>query len=380
MNKQGPKTKKILIVLTSLRAEGTPVLVLELCRRWIAYGIEPRVVTLYPEPDDLGPEFQKLGVRIECLAVADHGYLRYVKMFWGSYRISREFKPDALLSMPLGRHTFFSYGAKLAGVAKIAAHVGNCPTDILNKSFQKFRWLVQMGRPVVDVLICCSDYVRENVMKCFGVTSSETVTIYNGCAVDKVADRAEFARRKKMNGKIIIGMVASLELHKDQPTLIHAARLLKAQGIGFEVWLVGEGSRRSEYQSLISELMLSDYVKLLGMRRDVPELLGQMDIFVFSAKPDEGLGVALIEAMAAGVPVVASHVGACREVLEEGLLGLLIPSQDPQEMAGAILSTINDPVAARFRAQQAKEKVSRVFTIEGMEKEYAACLGLSHDV
>ena len=65
------------------------------------------------------------------------------------------------------------------------------------------------------------------------------------------------------------------------------------------------------------------------MRRDVPELVGQLDLFVFATTSDEGLGIALIEAMAVGVPVVASDVGACREVLDDGALGLLVPPGGP---------------------------------------------------
>ena len=92
---------------------------------------------------------------------------------------------------------------------------------------------------------------------------------------------------------------------------------MKKQGTPVEVWLIGEGSRRNEYESLIHQLDVFEEVKLLGSRRDVASLLNQCDLFVFQALRDEGFGIALAEAMAARVPIVATDVGACREFSKE---------------------------------------------------------------
>ena len=136
-----------------------------------------------------------------------------------------------------------------------------------------------------------------------------------------------------------------------------------------------EGSRRSEFLRLIAELCVGDIVKMLGMRRDVPELLGQMDAFVFSAKPDEGLGVALIEAMAARVPIIATDVGACREVLSDGTLGTLVPAGDVSAMARAVEALArNGPSPDRLLA--ARERAKTVFSIGEMATRYARCLAL----
>jgi glycosyltransferase involved in cell wall biosynthesis len=368
--------KKILIVLTSLCAEGTPVLVLEMCRWWHDRGFQLLVVTLNATPTDLAPEFQQLGIPIECLNLPDRGYWRYGQMVTDFYRLSRQFKPDALLSMPLGWHTFIAYGACLAGVRQIAAHVGNYPPYWTGSTFRKFRWQIQLGRPVTKKLICCSHYVRQGTIQHFGVRDSESVTVYNGCPVERLLEQVDLGRQQKQGRPLRIGMVARLEKHKDHPTLIRAARLLKERRLAFKVQLIGEGTRRAEYEDLIRDQDVEDCVQLLGMRRDIPNLLEEMDIFVFSAKPDEGLGVALIEAMAAGVPVIATDVGACREVLDEGKLGILVPPENPQQMAEAICRIANSPEKAQFRTNKARERVFRDFTIEKMAHEYARCLGL----
>jgi glycosyltransferase involved in cell wall biosynthesis len=203
--------------------------------------------------------------------------------------------------------------------------------------------------------------------------------IHNGVPVAAFATRAGAARRRRQTSHFRIGMVARLEAHKDQPTLIRAVRRLRRRPLDCEVWLVGEGSRRRELAALIADQCVGDRIRLLGMRRDVPELVGQMDLFVFAATPDEGLGIALIEAMAAGVPVVASDVGACREVLDDGALGLLVPPGDPVALADAIERVRDDPQAAAERAARARRKAFEVFDAARMAAAYAEVLGLKAD-
>jgi glycosyltransferase involved in cell wall biosynthesis len=129
-------------------------------------------------------------------------------------------------------------------------------------------------------------------------------------------------------------------------------------------------------EALIIELELTRRVKLLGSRRDIPELLSQLDLFVFAARPDEGFGIALAEAMAAGVPIVATDVGACREVLEGGRLGRLVAPQDPLALAEGIREVLADPETATQRARLARERALRDFSVESMAEAYRSELGL----
>jgi len=140
------KNKKLLIVLTCLRAEGTPILVLEMCRLWITQGIQPTIMTLYPEPDDLLEDFKAVGANIQCINLPIRGYRRYFRLVIDFYRVCKQYRPHALLSMPLGWHAFIALGARLANVQKIAAHVGNFPPYWTGIAFRKFRWLVRFGR------------------------------------------------------------------------------------------------------------------------------------------------------------------------------------------------------------------------------------------
>jgi len=374
---ESDRTRRLLVVISSLCAEGTPVLTLDLCGRWRSMGIEPAVITLSDSPQDLAPEFARAEIPVHSLNFAKSGRSRFAQLVASVYAVCREQRPQALLSMPFGWHAFLALGARLAGVPSVAAHVGNYPSQSMGAGFSKFRWLVQLGRPVTSKLICCSAYVERGVVDHFGVPLAETQVIYNGVDVDSIARRSAEARaRAARREPLVVGMVARYEVHKDQPTLIRAARLVRDGGRPIEVWLIGDGSRRPEYERLIAELGLSASVKLLGVRRDVPELLGELDVFAFAATPDEGQGVALVEAMAAGVPVVATDVGACREVLDQGALGALVPRGDAAALAAAIEGVAQHRERARELASRAQAKALSSFTIDAMAHAYARCLKL----
>jgi glycosyltransferase involved in cell wall biosynthesis len=368
----------ILIVIASLAAEGTPRLTLELCRKWLMDGVRPIVVVMQSTPDDLAPEFDALALERLTLNLTRHGYARYLLLAFQIFRIARRRRAHALLSMPLGWHAFMAIGARLAGVQRVIAHVGNYPDVSAGRAFFKFRLLVQLGRPFTDKLVCCSHYVREGAMRYFGVAEKETAVVYNGVPIIPVTscvERPETAGQTNPT-PFIIGMVARLEHHKDQPTLISAARLLKARGRNIRVWIIGEGSRRREFEQLIRNEGVDDIVDLLGMRRDVITLLNRMNLFAFSTTPDEGLGIALLEAMVAGRPIVASDVGACREVLDHGRLGYLVTPQDPIALADAIDTICSNSSDAYARAREARNKASRDFSIEDMARGYGKLLDL----
>jgi glycosyltransferase involved in cell wall biosynthesis len=369
----------ILVVLDSLAAEGTPRLVLELCRIWQRNGIRPVIALLRPSPDDLAPEFNALGLERVDLPMSDRGYARYLRLMIASFKLARRFRPEAVLSMPLGWHAFIAWGMKLAGVPRVAAHVGTYPWHWQGLAFRKFRLEIQLGDPVTDCLICCSEYVQAGVLRWFGTDKSKTTVIWNGVDGTKFAAASISAVRESCRSGWRAGMLGRIDLTKDYRTLILAGHELNKRRRPIELWLIGDGSGRAELESLIAQCGLGEHVRFLGVRRDVPAILAQLDAFLFAARREEGLGIALIEAMAAGVPVVASDVGACREVLDDGALGLLVPPGDPVALADAIERLRAEPEAAAARAERARRKAFEVFDAERMAAAYAKVLGLKTD-
>ena len=373
MQRSRRESVDVLIVLMSLVAEGTPQLALQLARQWQQEGLRVEVMVMQPEPRDMQAEFEQLGLPLHWVDLGA-GLSRYWALFRHSFRLCRRRRVRSVMSFPLGWHAFAAMGARLAGAFRICAYVGNPPPIWTGASFRKFKWMVQLGRPFTHRLICCSRYLLELTLRDFQVGPKEATVIYNSC--DLEAFTSTPAPQAEPHSPPRIAMTARLEVHKDQPTLIRTAALLKAQGRPIEVWLIGEGSRRAELQQLIDELHVADSVRLLGSRRDVPSLLSQCDLFVFQALRDEGFGIALAEAMAARLPIVATNVGACQEVLEAGRCGLLVAEQDPHAMAAGILQALEQREMTAKRTKAAYERAVAEFSVPESAVSYGRELGV----
>ena len=120
-------------------------------------------------------------------------------------------------------------------------------------------------------------------------------------------------------------MIAILDRIKDQETLLRAYSRIKNK---CNLLLVGDGERRQELEKISIQLGLNPKKIFLGSRLDIPFLLANADIFALSTTENEGIGIVLIEAMAAGLPIIATDVPACREVLDNGKAGILIPPKN----------------------------------------------------
>ena len=373
MQRSRSEAVDVLIVLMSLVAEGTPQLALQLARQWQQEGLRVEVMVMQPEPRDMQAEFEQLGLPLHWVDLGA-GLSRYWALLRHSFRLCRRRRVRSVMSFPLGWHAFAAMGARLAGARRVCAYVGNPPPIWTGSSFRKFKLMVQLGRPFTHRLICCSRYLLDLTLRDFQVGPTEATVIYNSC--DLAVFTSTPAPQAEPHSPPRIAMTARLELHKDQPTLIRTAALLKAQGRPIEVWLIGEGSRRAELQQLINELNVADSVRLLGSRRDIPSLLSQCDLFVFQALRDEGFGIALAEAMAARLPIVATNVGACQEVLEAGRCGLLVAEQDPEAMAAGILQALEQREITATRTKAAYERAVAEFSVPESAVSYGRELGV----
>jgi glycosyltransferase involved in cell wall biosynthesis len=158
----------------------------------------------------------------------------------------------------------------------------------------------------------------------------------------------------------LVGNVARLAPQKDHATLIEAARLVPEARFA----IVGDGELREELERQAQ----GSSVRFLGARDDVPDLLASFDVFAFPSLY-EGLCVAVIEAQAAGVPVVATPVGGIRETVVDGETGLLVPPRDPPALAAAIRRLLDDRELARRLADEARRRVRERFSERRMVEE-----------
>lgn len=164
-------------------------------------------------------------------------------------------------------------------------------------------------------------------------------------------------------------MVARLSQVKDPQTLVRAARLVRDREPAFCLDLVGDGPVRPDVERLVQELGLTGAVRLHGARDQVRDILSGDAIFVLSST-SEGIALTLLEAMAAGLPVVATRVGGNVEVVAEGETGLLVPPRSPAALAEALLTLLGDRRKRREMGRAGRERVTRLFDVRRTVASY----------
>jgi glycosyltransferase involved in cell wall biosynthesis len=332
---------KILHILATPRAEGTPNLVLD----WLAAGAhEQEVFVLHSEPADLTGRLRSAAGWYGEADYFHRGRRKFDEIARGVRRVCRERRPDLVICWVTGFANWACLGARLAGAKRFLVYGGNPPRRGFKADLMTRYGLWPLALMNAKVL-CCSDYVRDGYRAVPWIPDGLLETVWNCTRADEVSKRA--SRRREQRGPGEGGfhalMVATFELHKDHDTLFRAIPAIRAAVPGFCLRLAGNGTLRETLERLATDLGIDDVVEFLGMRTDVPELLGESDLFIFSTTPREGLGSVLLEAMAAELPIIASDVPACREVLVEGEYGKLVPPSDPEALSEAIIRLIQSP-------------------------------------
>jgi glycosyltransferase involved in cell wall biosynthesis len=187
-------------------------------------------------------------------------------------------------------------------------------------------------------------------------------------------DLGRFARGRRVLDGRIVGNVARLAEQKGQRDLIAAAPSVLERHPDVRFVVAGDGELREELERLAEPL--GDRFAFLGARRDVPDLLASFALFAFPSR-FEGLCLAVIEAQAAGVPVVATPVGGIRETVLDGETGWLVPPHDVDALAERIAWCLDHPAEARAVAATAKSGVLERFSVERMVAETLALYGIS---
>mgnify|MGYP001472638361 CR=1 FL=1 len=350
---------RVIHVLQGLHAAGIEHLALQLIAQ-SPPGVQGVLLNLNPAAQDLRSEFQRSCDLGQLETILDcHGGDGLVLAI-ACWRVFCRQRPQALVLYAFCRPMLWvALAARLAGVKQVRVHVGNA-APVAPSARRRWLQLLQWFQRLGVVALPCS----EAVARSFAPLPSRLrlgPVVPNGCNVEAIAARAAASRHQRAASALVVLMVARLDVIKDQPTLLRA--FAQARQPGWQLQLVGDGPRRGELEQLIDELDLTEVVHVLGRRGDVPELLGSADLFAFSTTAAEGFGIALVEAMAAGLPVIASDVPACREVLAEGAAGLLVPAGNVQAWTSALQELMAQPKTRQQLARAAAER-AKTYAIE----------------
>jgi glycosyltransferase involved in cell wall biosynthesis len=227
------------------------------------------------------------------------------------------------------------------------------------KSRTQFRWASRL----VDRIIAVSDDAAHLCVQADGVAPRKVIRIWNGIDVD------DFQFTGPAAPPPVAISVARLSAEKDFPTLLRAVSIATRDVPDLTLKLVGDGPERNSLERLTQELNLTGHVKFLGERQDVPALLAKAGFFV-TASLTEGISLTLLEAMAVGLPVIATRVGGNSEIVDDPRTGQLVPPGDAAGLAAAMVAMCRRSDRWQDLGRAGRERVEEHFEVRRMVSDY----------
>lgn len=348
---------RVVHLVLSLDFGGLEMVAVDLARATDRARFEPHVVCLRSK-GALAPRLEERGIAVHSL---DCPTLPKVRTLARLVRILRQLRPQVLHTHNPSPHLFGVMARHLAGVPVLVhtKHGRNYP--------HKWRAVLvnRIAARLTDCIAPVSEASSDIARTVEHVADNKLQVIRNG--ID-LAEFPEPSARAAPPGRRAIQVARLIKL-KDQFTLLRATRLVVDKMPDFGLDIIGDGPEREALLALRTELKLEDHVRFLGFRSDVRQLLPNAEFFILSSL-SEGLAISILEAMAAGLPVVATDVGGNREVVGDGESGILVPSQQPEAMAAAMMKMHGDPERTRRMGLAARERVDREFNLRRVAERY----------
>jgi glycosyltransferase involved in cell wall biosynthesis len=234
------------------------------------------------------------------------------------------------------------------------------------------RWASAAAYRRASGVIGVSQAITRRLVRDFGVPLEKVAYVPNG-----VRPPAQVWKVQMRSGRPVIGMVARLVPEKDVAGFLHSAQLLAATYPQARFKIAGDGPLRGRLIRLARKLGIERNVSFLGVLADIEQFLAGLDVLAVSSVA-EGTPLAIIEAMGAGIPVVATAVGGIPDQIEHGVSGVLVAPGDPLALAEGVISLIESPRRARDLAELARTRAELRFRLDAsvntIEAVYAAAL------
>jgi glycosyltransferase involved in cell wall biosynthesis len=352
---------KILYFIDHLRPDGTQFVLRQLVQGMATRGHDQTIVCLNDSWDAaLVEELREAGAKLRIVGkmalVSGYGLVllwRWVQRERFDVAVTLLFVSDVI-----GRSV-----ARAAGVPRIVSSLQTHNTDYP----QWKRWMVRHTMRWADTVLINSPSMRAFAIREEGAPADRLQYIPNSVNVahyrdslDRTALRAAFGLPPE---QCLLGSVGRLIPQKGFDVLLPALARVLRQDV--HLLVIGTGEQESYLRAQAADLGLQDRVHFTGYRRDVPRLLGGLDLYVHASR-FEGMPIALLEAMAAGCPVVASAVDGNRELIEDGIHGWLVPPEHVDALANAISVALSDPHEAQRRACAGQQRVAAQFSEQAM--------------
>lgn len=223
-------------------------------------------------------------------------------------------------------------------------------------------------RPVIHRYVPMSQDSARWLERHVGVQPERIRQLYSGVDIERFRPATEAGRRRQ-DGVLTLGTIGRLDPVKNQAALLEAFARLRQVYAGLRLVIVGDGPLHDRLQAEAESLGISAEVTFTGARTDTPELLRGFDVFVLPSV-NEGISNTILEAMATGLPVVASRVGGNPELVEDGLCGRLYDPAAPTALQQALLPYLTDPALRERHGRAARQRVVQNFSLDAMVSRY----------
>ena len=330
------------------------------------HGLRHSVVTMTAG----GPLSDRLpaGVAVHCVAKRAGIDLRAIARL---ARLFRRLRPDVVHSRNWGAFDAV-LAARLAGVrAVVHGEHGREASDPLGLNARRNRIRRALG-PLVSRFVTVSFDLRRWLVGTVGIPAGKVLTIHNGVDTARFSDGDPTEARRTLGlpaDATVIGTVGRLDPVKDQAGLLAAFAAFPDSPSGPRLAIVGEGPCRQTLEGEIARLHLTGRAHLCGERRDIPSVLKAFDVFALPSRA-EGISNTILEAMATGLPVVATDVGGNPELVEPDVTGRLVPAADPAALETALRSYVSDPYLRAQHGKAGRERVLQHFSLERMAQAH----------
>lgn len=352
-----PKPARVVLLLQDLLFGGTQRQTLELARRLDPTRFEVEVWTMMAG-EDLAPLARDWGVPLVRLSRERRVGPRSLAQLW------RRLKGTPLDLLMLLTVVPNIWGRVLGRLARVPVILGNCRGGTApERQYERWLW------PLADHLICNAQALKQTLANHHGVPKERLTVIVNG--VDGEFFRPPAAEVRSGPPRVL--SVARLVPEKDHDTLIQAFRLVALAHPEAELWLVGDGPRQAAVQRLVQESLPPGQVRFLPGQPDLRPWLHQASLFVLSSLT-EAMPNVILEAMATGLPVVATRVGGLPEVVVSGETGWLVPPRDIPALAAALDSLLGDPAARQAFGRAGRARVEGEFSLAAMVRRHEEVL------
>ncbi len=394
----------VLQLTPNLEVGGTQETVLMQAKNLPRSGCRTVVGTFADGP--LRAEIARLGIPVEVLPGRRHSIVALPRFLAEMVRLRRELvwvverhRVDVILTKGLGTLDFLVMTLRVRARSSVPRPqvwwtIENTAFMVRREHLARHAWLLRpkqlshrllyrLGARLVSGVIAVSDETARSFSGTVGPVADRVTVICNAVDTERYPASID---RDALRGQLgfgphdhVMAMVGTFKRQKGHVHLLEAAASVAGQLADLHIVLVGGGELAEDIGARVAALGLDGRVHLLGTRRDVPELLAASDSFVLPSLW-EGLPVALVEAMASGLPVIATAVSGTSQVMVAGVTGWIVPPADPAALAGAMVELVSDPARAATMADAAADRAAAFSAAAQAERLVALFRGQRSDV